>query len=61
MFENGDLEHGAPRQSAPDDPDREDGGPVPNLIVVDSLKQSMEETIVHCCELLQATIGSDAT
>jgi hypothetical protein len=54
IFDNGDIENGKPRQLASDDDAEADGGPVRDLVLIDGLKQSMEETVVMCCELLRS-------
>ncbi|KAJ3733780.1 P-loop containing nucleoside triphosphate hydrolase protein [Lentinula guzmanii] len=44
IFAGGDVEHGGP------------GGKVPRLVLVDAIKESMEELVDKCCELLKETL-----
>lgn len=43
MFENGDVEHGAPRA---------DGSGVRDLILAEGLEATMADTIGRCCQVL---------
>jgi hypothetical protein len=61
LFANGDFETGALETPRRTDSGRGDGDPVPDLMLIDALRQSMEETFVQVCQALRSYVGSESS
>lgn len=58
MFEDGDVEHGAPRAPTEGSPGNGDDEGVRGLVLVEGLQTTMEETLERCCKALQDCVQS---